>query len=217
MQKFMVLKSAAAPWLMPNIDTDIITPMKRMLTNPLKLEKYAFEPYRFVGGNADTRKPNPNFPLNQPQYRDAQIMLVGENFGGGSSRETAPKAIAKMNIRCLIGSSFGGIFFKNCFQVGVLPITLPKETVEQLAAEAATLHDFTVDLEKRTIATSSGTTVPFEVEPLRRTALLEGLDDVGMILKRKGRIKNFLKKTRMERPWVYPVVSSRPKPADHLA
>jgi 3-isopropylmalate dehydratase, small subunit len=206
MEKFTVVKGPAAPWLMPNIDTDIITPMKRMLKNTDELEKYAFEPYRFVGGDADSGEPDPKFPLNQPQYRDAPILLVGENFGGGSSRETAPYAIAKMKIRCLIGSGFGGIFFKNCFQVGVLPIVLPVETVKELAAEAAALHDFMVDLEAQSISTSAGTVIPFQVEPLRRAALLEGLDDVGMTLKREDRIRAYLSRDREKRPWVYPTV-----------
>jgi 3-isopropylmalate/(R)-2-methylmalate dehydratase small subunit len=203
MQKFTVIKSIAVPWLMPNVDTDIITPMKRMLSSPTKLEKYAFEPYRFVGGNADTGKPDSNFPLNQPQYKNARIMIVGENFGGGSSRETAPKAIAGLGILCLIGTSFGGIFFKNCFQVGVLPISLPKETLEKLAMEAARLNAFTVNLEAQQITVSGKESIPFRVEPLRRTALLEGLDDVGMILKQKSKIKDFLVQDRERRPWVY--------------
>lgn len=203
MQAFKAITSVAVPWLMPNVDTDIITPMKRMLSSPTKLEKYAFEPYRFVGGNADTGKPDPAFPLNQPQYKNARIMIVGENFGGGSSRETAPKAIAKLGIRCLIGTSFGGIFFKNCFQVGVLPIALPGETVAKLAAEAAGGHVFTVDLEAQEITTPGGETIPFRVEPLRRTSLIEGLDDVGLILKQKDKIKAFQERDRERRPWVY--------------
>ncbi len=203
MKKFEIVKSLAVPWLMPNVDTDIITPMKRMLSSPTKLEKYAFEPYRFIGGNADTGKPDPDFPLNQPQYKNAEIMLVGENFGGGSSRETAPKAIAKLGIRCLIGSSFGGIFFKNCFQVGVLPISLQKELVEKLAEEVAGLNPLEINLERQEIATSHGEIIPFGIEPLRRTMLMEGLDNVGMTLKRKSGIKDFAARDRKLRPWVY--------------
>jgi 3-isopropylmalate/(R)-2-methylmalate dehydratase small subunit len=202
MQKLTVLKSVAVPWLMPNVDTDIITPMKRMLSSPTKLQKYAFEPYRFMEGNADTGKLNSDFPLNQPEYRNTRIMIVGENFGSGSSRETAPSAIAKFGIRCLIGSSFGGIFFKNCFQVGILPIVLPKEKVEKLA-EKTLLGEFVIDLTKKRIESPDGETVPFEVEELRRNALLEGLDDVGVILKKRKLIKKYEEYARKTRPWIY--------------
>ncbi|MFA9381616.1 MAG: 3-isopropylmalate dehydratase small subunit [Acetanaerobacterium sp.] len=205
MQKFIEVKSVAVAWMMPNVDTDIITPMKRMLTSPTKLDKYAFEPYRFVGGNADTGSLSADFTPNQPQYKNAQIMIVGENFGGGSSRETAPNAIADLGFRCLIGTSFGGIFFKNCFQVGILPISLPKETVERLAAITTEPIEFSVNLKQQKIFIQSSEEIPFEVEPLRRISLMEGLDDVGMILKRKGMIKAFLAQDRKQRPWVYSV------------
>ncbi len=203
MEKLTILNSIAVPWLIPNIDTDIITPMKRMLSAPAELEKYAFEPYRFIGGNADTGSPNPAFPLNQKQYEHAKIMIVGENFGGGSSRETAPEAIAKMGYRCLIGSSFGGIFFKNCFQVGILPISLDKDVVERLAVQAETLGSFIVDLNKQQIMTPEGECIPFAVEPLRKTMLLEGQDDVGMTLRNKDDIDAFFKSDRTNRPWLY--------------
>jgi 3-isopropylmalate/(R)-2-methylmalate dehydratase small subunit len=203
MQKFTKITSLAVPWLMPNVDTDIITPIKRMLSAPTRLERYAFEPYRFVGGNADTGDPDPDFPLNKPCYRAASILIVGENFGGGSSRETAPKAIAKMGFRCLIGSSIGGIFFKNCFQVGLLPISLPKAMIERLAAEAEYLGEFTVDLERQTIAAPSGERIAFEVETINRAMLLAGLDTVGMTLKKKDKIMDFFARDRKRRPWLY--------------
>lgn len=203
MQQFTVVTGVAAPWLVPNVDTDIITPMKRMLNNTNELEKYAFEPYRFIGGNGDTGKLSPDFPLNQPQYQAAQIMIVGENFGGGSSRETAPMAIARLGIRCLIGTSFGGIFFKNCFQVGILPISLPKETVEHLAEQAAGNGEFQVSLESCEITTPAGQRISFDVEPLRRSSLLEGIDDVGMTLKKKDAIQAYFDRDRLQRPWIY--------------
>jgi 3-isopropylmalate/(R)-2-methylmalate dehydratase small subunit len=203
MKKFTRITSVAVPWLLPNIDTDIITPMKRMLNNSGNLEKYAFEPFRFVGGNGDSGEPNPDFPLNKSEYKDARIMLVGENFGGGSSRETAPAAIAKLGIRCLVGSSFGGIFFKNCFKVGLLPVSLSAEQVRALAAEAETLTRFTVDLAAQEITTAAGTRCRFDVEPLRKTSLLEGLDDVGMTLRHRKKIAAFFDRDKKTRPWAY--------------
>ena len=203
MKKLTTINALAVPWLMPNVDTDIITPMKRMLSSPTKLERYAFEPYRFVGGNADTGGLNTEFPLNQPQYKGAEILIVGENFGGGSSRETAPKAIEKLGYRCIIGSGIGGIFFKNCFQVGILPISLPVETVVSLAKEAENGGNFIVDLEKQQIITPGGVNIHFDVEPLRKTMLLEGLDDAGMTLKDKDAILAFFQNDKAKRSWLY--------------
>ena len=203
MQKFTLIQSAAIPWLMPNVDTDVITPMKRMLMNINELDKYVFEAYRFIGGNGDTGETDPAFPLNQPQYNNAQIMIVGENFGCGSSRETAPMAIAQLGIRCLIGTSFGGIFFKNCFHVGILPISLPEDTVNNMAEAALNADAFTVDLEHKQITTPDGKIIPFEVETVRRTSLLEGLDDVGMTLQKLDRINAFFTSDKITRPWLY--------------
>jgi 3-isopropylmalate/(R)-2-methylmalate dehydratase small subunit len=186
---------------MPNIDTDVITPMKRMLTNSNELEKYAFESFRFIGGNGDTGGPNLEFPLNRPENAGAQMLILGENFGCGSSRETAAMAIAKMGYRCLIAPSYGGIFQKNCFQQGILPIQLPRETVEHLAALAET-GDFTVDLPNTQIICPNGENIPFNIKPLRKTSLLEGLDDVGMTLKKKHNIDAFFSAATKIRPWL---------------
>jgi 3-isopropylmalate/(R)-2-methylmalate dehydratase small subunit len=202
MEKFTVLKSKAAPWLLPNIDTDIITPMKRILKNLDQLPRYAFEPFRFVNGDGDAGIPDPAFVLNQSEYQGARIMIVGENFGSGSSRETAPEAIAGMGIRCLIGISFGGIFFKNCFQQGILPIVLPQEKIESLSQQ--TLEgEFLVDLVKGQLTTPRGEVISFAVEPVKRSSLLEGLDDVGVTLKNKNLIEKFTNDDRNVRPWVY--------------
>ncbi|HWR06566.1 3-isopropylmalate dehydratase small subunit [Sporomusa sp.] len=200
MEKFSVLKSIAVPWLMPNVDTDIITPMRRMLMNPNELDKYSFEAYRFVDGNGDKGELSLEFPLNQEGCKKAKIMIVGENFGGGSSRETAPMAIAKLGVRCLIGSSFGGIFFKNCFQQGILPIVLPKGKVIELASQKG---EFEIDLPQKVIRTPLGEVIAFEVENLRLMSLSEGLDDVGMTQKKTALIEKFFKKDRAKRKWLY--------------
>lgn len=202
MKKFGVVKSKAAPWLLPNVDTDIITPMKRILNNLNDLSAYAFEPFRFQNGDGDNGLLNPSFVLNQPEYKDVQIMIVGENFGSGSSRETAPAAIAGLGIQCLIGISFGGIFMKNCFQQGVLPIVLPKETIESLSQQ--TLEgEFVVDLYKKEIITPRSEVISFDVDPLRQMLLIEGLDDVGVTLKNRNKICDFQKQDSNLRPWVY--------------
>ena len=169
MEKFEIVRSNAVPWLMPNVDTDIITPMKRILKNYDRLQDFAFEPYRFVDGDGDKGELNPDFPLNKPEYAGAKIMITGENFGSGSSRETAPEAIAKLGIRCLIGTSFGGIFFKNCFQQGILPIVFPEEVVGELAALDPS-EEVVVDLHDQTVS-FRGKTLPFDVEPIRRESL----------------------------------------------
>ncbi|MDI6706684.1 MAG: 3-isopropylmalate dehydratase small subunit [Bacillota bacterium] len=202
MRKIQIIKSVAAPLLLPNIDTDIISPMKRILYNINELDKYTFEPLRFLDGDGDKGELNPDFPLNMPAYRGAKIMIVGENFGCGSSRETAPEGMASMGIECIIGSSFGGIFFKNCFQQGILPIMLPLETVHSMA-EQTLKGEFVVNLYEQTITTPSGEVVRFDVDPLRRESLLEGLDDVGRTLKKVKAIDQFKAKDKLARPWIY--------------
>ena len=203
MEKFEVVKSNAVPWLMPNVDTDIITPMKRILKNYDRIQDFAFEPYRFVDGDGDKGELDPKFPLNKPEYAGARIMITGENFGSGSSRETAPEAIAKLGIRCLIGTSFGGIFFKNCFQQGILPIVFSEEDVKALA-ELDASEEVEVDLPDQVVR-FSGRTVPFQVEPVRKKSLLAGLDDVGMTLTMRDDITSFETKDKQERPWIYQV------------
>lgn len=202
MKKFGVLKSVAAPWLLPNVDTDIISPMKRILKNYDNLQDYAFENYRFVDGDGDAGIPNPSFVLNKTEYKDVKIMIVGENFGSGSSRETAPMAIAGMGIQCLIGVSFGGIFFKNCFQQGVLPIVLPMEKIQELASQ--TLEgEFIIDLFEKEITTPRGEKILFDVEPVRQSSLINGLDAVGITLKSKTIISQYEEWDKIARPWVY--------------
>lgn len=202
MKKFIVVQSKAASWLLPNIDTDIITPMKRILLNPDELADYAFEPYRFLDGDGDSGKLNPSFVLNMEEYTNAEIMIVGDNFGSGSSRETAPEAIAGLGIRCLIGTSFGGIFFKNCFQQGILPIVLPQETVQALVDEVP-LGEFKVDLQNKVITTPSNTPIFFQVGDIQRQLLLQGLDSVGLTLKKRNAIVKFETDDKQVRPWIY--------------
>lgn len=207
MEKLTVLTSKAAPLMLANIDTDIITPMRRLVAANPDWPKYAFEPLRYTGGDADEGEPNPDFIMNQPPFQQAQILVAGENFGCGSSRETAVTALVQLGYRCVIGSSFGGIFYNNCFQNGILPIILPVDQVEALAAESLETAEgeagVTVDLQACTITTPLGHTIPFEVNALRREALIEGLDTIGVTLKRDGAIATFQEQDRRARPWVY--------------
>jgi 3-isopropylmalate/(R)-2-methylmalate dehydratase small subunit len=210
MEKFTTLTSKAAPLMLANIDTDIITPMRRLVADAGKaLARYAFEPLRFVDGDGDRGEPNPDFIMNQPAFQQATILITGENFGCGSSRETAVTALVGLGYRCVIGSSFGEIFYNNCFQNGVLPIILPRQQVEMLAAEALETADgpqmVTVNLDTCTITTPLGQTLPFSLNALRREALRQGLDAIGVTLKRDADIAAFEGRDRAARPWVYQV------------
>ena len=199
MEKFTSLTATAAPFPQKNVDTDLIIRIDRCTGMPKEeLGKYAFEMVRYLPGGAE----NPEFVLNQPRYRGAQILVCGEFFGTGSSREVAVWALASFGLRCVIAPSFGQIFFGNCFQNGLLPIVLPAATVEALAREAAApdAKPFTVDLAQQTINGA----VRFEVEPRGRKMLLEGLDEIGLTLALEPRIAAFQAADRQRRPWIYP-------------
>jgi 3-isopropylmalate/(R)-2-methylmalate dehydratase small subunit len=205
MEKFQTIRSIAVPWLMPNVDTDTISPMKRLILNMDQLDVYSFEPYRFVDGDGDAGVLNPDFPLNQPRFQGARILIAGENFGCGSSRETAPEAIAKCGYRCIISSGFGGIFTKNCYQQGILPIVFPGELVATLADQAEAGGIFQVDLENREVTAPDGAVHPFAIEDARREALLQGLDEVRRTLLRREAIDAFWAADRHRRPWLSPI------------
>ncbi len=204
MEAFNKLVSKAAPFLYPNVDTDIITPMNRLMQRGDKpLSYYAFEHYRYIGGNADANPPDPDFCLNQPEYEEAAIMITGENFGCGSSRETAPAAMYELGIRCVMGESFGEIFFNNCFQRGLLPIRLSGELIKDLAAQT-TEGEFTVDLKSQQILSPRQQVISFDINPLRKASLLQGLDDIGLTLQQEDKIAAFQARDRLQRPWIYP-------------
>jgi len=198
MNKFETLTAIAAPFPKKNVDTDLIIRIERCTGTPKEeLGKHAFEMVRFLPGGAE----NPEFVLNQPRYRGAQILVCGEFFGTGSSREVAVWALASLGLRCVIAPSFGQIFFNNCFQNGLLAIVLPAAAVAALAKDAAApdAKPFTVDLEKQTI----NGTVKFEVAPRNRKMLLEGLDEIGMTLAMEPKIAAFQAADRQRRPWIY--------------
>jgi 3-isopropylmalate/(R)-2-methylmalate dehydratase small subunit len=145
----------------------------------------------------------PDFVLNQPAYRDAQILVAGDNFGCGSSREHAPWALLDFGIRCVISTSFADIFYNNCFKNGILPIVMPQDVVDVLMADARKGANarITVDLESQTVTTSDGQTFAFDVDSHRRHCLLNGLDDIGLTLEKAASIDSYEKKLATLRPW----------------
>ncbi len=211
MQKFIRVTGTAVPMMKDNIDTDVIIPAKRLVGHKRdELGAFAFEAFRYRPDRSD----NPDFILNQPRYRDAKILVAGENFACGSSRESAVWALAGFGFRCVIAPSFGDIFTNNAFQNGMLLIRLPKEQVERLAVEleASAKPAMTIDLEGRTVTAPSGAQTPFEIDPERRQALLEGRDEIGMTLARDAEVVAFQKRDRVARPWIYQT-TPRNKPA----
>ena len=199
MNKFETLTAIAAPFPAKNVDTDLIIRIERCTGMPKEeLGKYAFEMVRYLPGGAE----NPAFVLNQPRYRGARILVCGEFFGTGSSREVAVWALASLGIRCLIAPSFGQIFFNNCFQNGLLAIALAAPVVEELMKQASDSNagPFTVDLTRQTVNGA----VRFEISPRNRMMLLEGLDEIGLTLAMESRIAEFQAADRVRRPWIYP-------------
>jgi 3-isopropylmalate/(R)-2-methylmalate dehydratase small subunit len=202
MQKFIRVAGTGVPMMKDNIDTDVIVPAKRLVGHRREeLGAFAFEAYRYRPDRSD----NPDFILNQPRYRDAKILVAGENFGCGSSRESAVWALAGFGFRCVIAPSFGDIFTNNAFQNGMLLIRLPKEQAGRLAGEleTGTTPAMTVDLEAQIVTAPSGAQTPFEIDTERRQALLEGRDEIGMTLARDAEIVAFQERDRAARPWIY--------------
>ena len=204
MQPFTTLTGIAAPLAMDNVDTDAIIPKQHLKTiKRTGLGQALFEELRY---DLDGRE-KPDFVLNKPKYRDARILITGANFGCGSSREHAPWALLDYGIRCVIAPSFADIFYNNCFNNGILPITLPQEDVDALMREAEQADDptFTVDLERRVIVRPEGNReLAFELDDFGRHRLLEGLDQVALTLEKQAAIKGFEDKQRLAQPWLYP-------------
>ncbi len=201
MDKFEKLSGVAAPMPLVNIDTDMIIPKQFLKTiKRTGLGVNLFDEMRY---NSDGSE-KPDFILNQPAYRDAQVLVAGDNFGCGSSREHAPWAIADFGIRCVISTSFADIFFNNCFKNGILPIVLPEEQRDLLMAEAEKGANarLEVDLEAQTITTSDGDVITFDVDAFRKHCLLNGIDDIGLTLEKAASIDAFEAQAAQTRPWV---------------
>ncbi len=202
MKKFTTLTAVAAPLPMINVDTDKIIPKQFLRTvKRTGLAEGLFYELRFD----EQGNPKPGFVLDQPAYRHAQILIAGENFGCGSSREHAPWALLDFGIRCVIAPSFADIFYNNCFKNGILPIRLPKEQVDLLLDDAARGANavITVDLERQEIAGPDGSAIHFEVDPFRKHCLLNGLDDVGLTLEKAAKIDAYEAEQRRTQPWLY--------------
>lgn len=200
MRAFTVISGPAAYLPLDNIDTDIIIRIEHITSTPLEqLGHYALEALRLrVDGSEE-----PDFILNRQPFRRAPMLLAGNNFGCGSSRETAVAALYGRGIRCIIAPSFGDIFFNNCFQNGLLPIVLPPETIRELAASSADGSPLTVDLRTSEIHSADGKQWAFDVEPLRRESLLMGLDEIDLTLRQDEAIRAWQTQDRIQRPWVW--------------
>jgi len=201
MEKFDKLTGIAAPMPLVNIDTDMIIP-KVFLKSIQRtgFGKNLFDEMRYNRDGTEIE----DFVLNKPAYRNAQILVAGDNFGCGSSREHAPWAIADFGIRCVISTSFADIFYNNCFKNGILPIVLPQEDVDKLMDDAARGANatVTVDLETQTITGPDGGTINFEVDAFRKHCLMNGLDDIGLTMEKVASIDTFEEQAQQARPWV---------------
>jgi 3-isopropylmalate/(R)-2-methylmalate dehydratase small subunit len=200
MQKFITLTGIAASLPMINVDTDMIIPKQYLKTiKRTGLGKGLFAELRYdEKGNS-----LPDFVLHKPPYDKAVVLITGENFGCGSSREHAPWALLDFGIRCIVAPSFADIFYNNCFKNGILPITLPQAEIDKLIDDASRGANavLTVDLEAQEIRGPDGGKIKFDIDPFRKRCLMEGLDDIGLTMEKSGAIEAFEKSSRVQRPW----------------
>ena len=200
MEKFEKLSGVAAPMPLVNIDTDMIIPkvfLKTIKRSGLGVNLFDEMRYDREGNE------KPDFVLNKTQYREAKILVAGDNFGCGSSREHAPWAIADFGIKCVVSTSFADIFYNNCFKNGILPVVLPQDQVDILMkdAEKGANSIIEVDLENQTIVSSDGEVFSFEVDPFKKHCLLNGLDDIGLTMEKEDKITAYESKAAQIFPW----------------
>ena len=200
MEKFEKLSGVAAPMPLVNIDTDMIIPkvfLKTIKRSGLGVNLFDEMRYDREGNEIS------EFVLNKPQYRDAKILVAGDNFGCGSSREHAPWAIADFGIKCVISTSFADIFYNNCFKNGILPVILPQQQVDILMSEAEKGANalIEVDLESQNIVTSEGEVFTFEIDPFKKHCLINGLDDIGLTMEKEDHIAAYESKASLQFPW----------------
>ncbi len=201
MDKFTSLTGVAAPLPMVNVDTDMIIPKQFLKTIARTgLGKHLFDEMRYTPDGKEA----PEFVLNKPAYRKAQILIAGANFGCGSSREHAPWALLDFGIRCVIAPSFADIFYNNCFKNGILPIALPQSEIDKLLDDASRGANavITVDLEKQQIRGPDGGTIAFDIDPFRKACLINGWDDIGLTLRNKTEIDAFEERRNLGQPWM---------------
>jgi len=200
MEKFTILTGVAAPLKQINVDTDKIIPKQYLKTiRRTGLGKGLFAEMRYKDDGSE----NPDFVLNKPAYRQTKVLVAGDNFGCGSSREHAPWALLDFGIRCVISTSFADIFFNNCFQNGILPIKVSPEDLEKLFddADRGSNATLTIDLAKQEIRGPDGGTIKFDIDPFRKHCLLNGIDDIGLTMEKKSKIESYEKKAAEKRPW----------------
>ena len=210
MQKFTVHKGLVAPMDRENVDTDAIIPKQFLKSirktgfGPNLFDAWRYLDAGFPGQDPASRRPNPDFVLNQPRYQGASVLLARKNFGCGSSREHAPWALDQFGFRCIIAPSYADIFFNNSFKNGLLPIVLPEAQVSQLIDEALAFSGYTltIDLERQVIIKPQGEEIPFPVETFRKYCLLNGLDDIGLTLRHSDKIKAFEAERLATKPWL---------------
>ena len=210
MQKFTLLKGLVAPMDRENVDTDAIIP--KQFLKSIKKTGFGvnlFDEWRYLdhgepGQDPASRKPNPDFVLNQPRYQGASILLARKNFGCGSSREHAPWALDQYGFRAVIAPSFADIFFNNCFKNGMLPIPLSEAEISQLFDEVNVTpgYTLTIDLPRQRVVTPQGREIPFDVQPFRKECLLNGWDDIGLTLRHKDKIATFEAHRLATKPWL---------------
>jgi 3-isopropylmalate/(R)-2-methylmalate dehydratase small subunit len=200
MEKFTSLTGVAAPLNMVNVDTDMIIPKQFLKT----IKRTGLKEGLFYELRWDEDGKSKNFVLDQPTYQNAKILIAGDNFGCGSSREHAPWALLDFGIRCIIAPDFADIFYNNCFKNGILPIKLPQEQINLLMedAEKGANATMTVDLEAQEITRPDGEKIPFTIDTFRRHCLLNGLDDIGLTLQKKDKIDSFEAKRKEAQPWL---------------
>ncbi|MBR9864536.1 MAG: 3-isopropylmalate dehydratase small subunit [Rhodobacteraceae bacterium] len=201
MEKFKTVSGVAAPMPLVNIDTDMIIPKQFLKTiKRTGLGANLFDEMRFNRDGTEVE----DFVLNKPAYREAEILVAGDNFGCGSSREHAPWALGDFGIKVVISTSFADIFYNNCFKNGILPVVLPKEAVDVLMedAERGSNARITVDLENQTVSATDGTEFKFEVDEFKKHCLLNGLDDIGLTLQKAASIDSFEAGYTAKAPWV---------------
>ena len=210
MNPFRVHKGLVAPMDRENVDTDAIIP-KQFLKSIKKsgfgvnlFDEWRYLDAGFPGQDPASRRPNPDFVLNQPRYQGASVLIARKNFGCGSSREHAPWALDQYGFRVVIAPSFADIFFNNCFKNGLLPIVLPDSQVARLFDEVAAFvgYQLTVDLERQVVIQADGTELPFEVQAFRKYCLLNGFDDIGLTLRHADKIKAYEAERLLKKPWL---------------
>jgi 3-isopropylmalate/(R)-2-methylmalate dehydratase small subunit len=210
MQKFNVHKGLVAPMDRENVDTDAIIPKQFLKSirktgfGPNLFDEWRYLDAGFPGQDANSRKPNPDFVLNQARYQGASILLARKNFGCGSSREHAPWAIDQYGFRAIIAPSYADIFFNNCFKNGLLPIVLPENVVAQLFDEVLAFpgYQLTIDLERQVVVRPQGEEIAFDVQAFRKYCLVNGLDDIGLTLRHSDKIKAFEAERLATKPWL---------------